>query len=48
MVEKLKGKFLPSDYNIQLFKRLQDLKQKELDVQAYMEEIYKLGIRIGN
>lgn len=41
MVEKLKGKFLPNDYDIQLYKRLQNLKQKVMDVQAYTEEFYE-------
>lgn len=48
MVTKLKCKFLHSDYNIQLFRRLQNLKQKDMEVQAYTEEFYKLSIREGH
>ncbi|XP_059076384.1 uncharacterized protein LOC131875750 [Cryptomeria japonica] len=48
MVEKLKEKFLPNDYNVQLYKRLQNLKQKDRDVQAYTEEFHKLDIRAAH
>lgn len=42
---KLKGNFLPSDYAIQMSKKLQDLKQGEMDVKTYTNEFYKLSIR---
>lgn len=45
MVAKMKGKFLPKDYAIQMFRKLQGLKQKEMDVKTYTEEFYKLSIR---
>lgn len=45
MVAKLKGKFLPSDYQVQMFKKLQNLRQKEMDVKAYIEEFYRLSMR---
>lgn len=45
MVEKLKGKFLPNDYAIQLYRKLQNLKQKGMDVTTYTEEFYKLSIK---
>lgn len=48
MVAKLKGKFLPSDYSIQLYTRLQNLSQKDMDVIAYIEEFYKLSIRANH
>lgn len=44
MVAKIKGKFLPSDYASQMFKKL-GLKQKEMDVKAYTEQFYRLSIR---
>lgn len=47
MVAKLKGNFLPKDYEIQLYKRLQGLRQKEQDVKAYTDEFLKLSIRSG-
>lgn len=48
MVAKIKSQFLPSDYTIQTFRRLQNLKQKEMDVMAYTEEFHKLSIRAGH
>ncbi|XP_059066667.1 uncharacterized protein LOC131857900 [Cryptomeria japonica] len=47
MVAKLKGNFLPKDYEIQLNKRLQGLRQKEQDIKAYTDEFLKLNIRSG-
>ena len=48
MVAKLKAKFIPTDYELELFKRLQNLKQKDLSVKDYTEEFYKLTIRSGH
>ena len=45
MVTKLKAKFIPTDYELELFKRLQNLKQKDMSVKDYIEEFYKLTIR---
>lgn len=47
MVAKLKGKFLPKDYEVQLYKRLKGLRKKDLDVKTYTDELYKLSIRSG-
>ena len=44
---KLKGNFPPKDYQVQMYKRLQGLRQKELDVKTYTDEFYKLSIRLG-
>ena len=33
MVEKMKAKFLPKHYRVQLYKKMRDFKHKELDVQ---------------
>ena len=48
MVTKLKAKFILADYEIELFKRLQNLKQKDMTVKDYTEEFYKLTIRSGH
>lgn len=48
MVAKLKTKFLPEKYQTNIFKRLQNLKQKDMLVKEYMEEFYKLMIRLGH
>ena len=47
MVTKLKAKFIPADYELELFKRLQNLKQKDMTMKDYIEEFYKLTIRSG-
>ena len=47
MVEKLKGKFLPSDYQLTLFRQMQNLRQRLLIVKEYTEEFYKVSIRVG-
>lgn len=48
MVLKSKAKFLPLDYQLSLFKRLQNLRQRETDIKEYTEEFYKLTIRVGH
>jgi hypothetical protein len=47
MVAKMKAKFMPKDYQINLFKNLQNLRQKGMTVKEYTEEFYKLNIRTG-
>lgn len=42
---KLKVKFVSVDYAIQMYKKLQGMKQREMDVKAYTKEFYKLIIR---
>jgi hypothetical protein len=41
----MKTKFLPYDYQLELLKKLQNLKQIELSVKAYKEEFYKMSIK---
>jgi hypothetical protein len=47
MVAKLKVKFMPKYYQINLFRKLQNLRQKGMIVKEYTEEFYKLNIRTG-
>jgi hypothetical protein len=47
MVAKIKAKFIPKDYQINLYRRLQNLKQRGLSVKDYTEEFYQLNIRAG-
>jgi hypothetical protein len=47
MVAKLKEKFMPKDYQINLFRRMQNLRQRGLTVKEYTKEFYKLNIRVG-
>jgi hypothetical protein len=47
MVAKLKAKFIPKDYQINLFRKLQNLRQRGMTVKEYTEEFYRLNIRTG-
>ena len=44
MVTKLKAKFITIDYEIQLFKRLYNLNQKDMTMKDYAKEFYKLNV----
>jgi D-serine dehydratase len=48
MVAKMKAKFIPRDYQINLFRRLQNLRQKGMTVKEYTENFYRLNIRAGH
>jgi hypothetical protein len=48
MIAKMKAKFIPRDYQITLFRRMQNLRQKLMIVKEYTEEFYKLNIRAGH
>jgi hypothetical protein len=48
MIAKMKAKFIPRDYQISLFKRMQNLRQKMMIVKEYTEEFYRLNIRAGH
>ncbi|XP_059064670.1 uncharacterized protein LOC131856766 [Cryptomeria japonica] len=47
MKNLIKEKFLPSDYSIHVKRMRQHLKQKDMDVMAYIEQFHKLSIRGG-
>jgi hypothetical protein len=40
MIAKMKAKFIPRDYQITLFRRMQNLRQKLMTVKEYTEEFY--------
>jgi hypothetical protein len=48
MIAKMKAKFIPRDYQITLFRRMQNLRQKLITVKEYTEEFYRLNIRAGH
>jgi hypothetical protein len=48
MVAKFKAKFMPKDYQLNLFRKLQNLRQKGMSVKEYTEEFYRLNIRAGH
>ena len=48
MVDKMKKQFIPVDYELDLFKKMQGLKQAGRSVQEYTEDFYQLLIRAGH
>jgi hypothetical protein len=48
MVAKMKAKFIPKDYQITLFREMQNLRQKLGSVKEYTEDLYKINIRVGH
>eukprot|EP00253_Pinus_taeda_P002212 PITA_02212 len=47
MVAKLKGRFLPRDYQITLHRQVQNLRQRGMTVKEYIEELYRVNLRAG-
>eukprot|EP00253_Pinus_taeda_P030639 PITA_30639 len=47
MEAKLKEKFLPKDYQIMLYRQVQNLKQRGMTVREFTEEFYKLNLQVG-
>jgi hypothetical protein len=47
MVAKLKDNFIPKDYQVNLFRKIQNLRHKGFSVREYTEYFYKLNIRVG-
>ena len=45
MVNKVKKKFLPTDYQVSLLRKMQNLRQKDMTVKEYTKEFYRLDIR---
>jgi len=39
-VAKLKGRFLPKDYQVALYRQVQNLRQKWMTIREYTEEFY--------
>lgn len=47
LVVKLREKFLPKDYQLSLYRQMQNLRQRLLTVREFTEEFYKFNIRAG-
>ena len=45
MMTKIKKKFLQSDYQVNILRKMQNLKQKDMSVKDYIEKFYGLDIR---
>jgi hypothetical protein len=48
MIAKMNVKFIPRDYQITLFRMMQNLRQKLMTIKEYTEEFYRLNIRAGH
>ena len=48
MVEKMKVKFLPKDYQLTLYRQVQNLKQKMMTMREYTKEFYQVNLRAGH
>ena len=48
MVNNIKKKFLPIDYQVNLLRRMQNLEQKDMSVKDYTKEFYRLDIKFGH
>jgi hypothetical protein len=48
MIAKMKEKFIPKDYQITPFRRMQNVRQKLMTLKEYTEEFYRLNIRAGH
>lgn len=48
MVSILKAKYMPKYYQLNIFRQLQNLRQKRMTINEYKEEFYKLSIRTGH
>jgi hypothetical protein len=44
----MKEKFISRDYQITMFQRMQNLRQKLMTVKEYIKEFYRLNIRAGH
>ena len=47
MVNKLRENFLPTDYQQSLCKKVQNLRQNDTYVWDYIEELFRLSLRLG-
>jgi hypothetical protein len=48
MVAKMKAKLIPIDYQINLFRRMHNLRQKGMTVKEYTEDFYRINIRASH
>jgi hypothetical protein len=48
MIAKMKAKFILRYFQITLFRRMQNLRQKLMTVKEYTKEFYKLNIKVGH
>ena len=46
MVNKIKKKFLPANYQVSLLRKMQNLKQRDMNVKEYTREFYRLDMQM--
>jgi len=47
MVARMNNKFLPKDYQIALYRQVQNLRHRMMTMKEYTEEFYKVNLRAG-
>ena len=45
MVNKVKNKFIPTDYDVSLSRRMKNLRKRDMIMKEYIEEFYRLDIK---
>ena len=48
MVSKLRDKFFPTNYMISLYRKIHSLRQMEISMKEFREELYRLSIQLGH
>jgi hypothetical protein len=48
IVANIKAKFIPKYYQLNMLRKLQNMRHKGFSVKEYTEEFYKLNIRAGH
>ena len=48
MLRNIKIQFIPKDYQLNLIRQLQNLRQKAMTIKEYTEDFFKLSIRFGH
>ena len=48
MLRNIKSQFIPKDYQLNLNRQLQNLRQKAMIVKEYIEEFFRPSIRDGH
>ena len=47
MLSKIKSQFIPKDYQFNIIRQLQNIRQKGMTIKEYTEEFFKLSIGVG-
>ena len=47
MIAKMRGKFFPKDYQLSLYRQMQNLRKRSLTVREYTKYFYRVNLRAG-